>query len=143
MFSCDENHVPRKPLQRWKIYEFTIWKWDKHLLGHGLGSFKNLVENQEGWQDGEFTRKKWRARAHSDLLQGFFELGIVRMIPLLYLIFLPLTWFKLKPIFISYLCLLFQGAFEFPFYRCSVGYGYETLILGIIIILMVWIDGNN
>lgn len=106
-------------LETWK---FTLSKWTNIWWGEGFGSFKRLPENQPKVR-GE---GQWRARAHSDLLQGLSELGILRMIPILCLILAPLFFFKRdilfnRCIFASYMCILFQGLIDFPFHRWTTG----------------------
>ena len=121
------------PINEMKIrinqYDELMNKWKKIWFGEGWRTFSKLPENQpENRED-----KKWLHVVHSDLLQGFYELGVVRMIPILTILLLPLAFIKLgSPITISYLNLLFQGLIEFPFHRLITG------SLGILIIFMIY-----
>lgn len=106
-------------LETWKL---TMSKWKNIWWGEGFGSFQKLPENQPGARGGSLL-----AWAHSDLLQGLEELGIIRMIPILCLILAPLFFFRPldglfnRCIFTSYLCVLFQGLIDFPFHRPTTG----------------------
>ena len=116
---------------RIQYYSVLLDKWQNKLWGEGIGSFKKITEFHIGniWISSHNI-----TTAHSDLLQGFYELGIVRMVPILVFLLLPLAWFKANMISASYVCVLFQGTIDFPFYRCSMGYGYETFIMCLLIV---------
>ena len=119
------------------FYTTTINNWNNIWLGEGFDKFKTLP--RDVWKDNirpndSFYEGLWIHDAHSDLLQGFYELGILKMIPILFIVLLPLFFVKLNTqlnltVFISYLCVLFQGLIDFPFHRWTTGLLSLTIIL--------------
>jgi len=121
------------------FYSTLIRNWDNIWLGEGFDKFKTLPENQP--QNNPYHL--WLHDAHSDLLQGFYEFGIIGMIPILFIVLLPLFFVKLDTlfnltVFISYLCVLFQGLIDFPFHRWTTG-----LLSLIIVCLMYYITSDE
>ncbi len=119
----------KETIDRITLYNDLTLKWDKVWLGHGLNTFQNLPGNQP--TTNKIFPGLWTRCAESDWLQGLYELGILRMIPILIFILLPLLWWKPSPIGAGYLCVIFQGLIDFPFHRWTTG------IVGLVIILMM------
>jgi hypothetical protein len=116
------------------FYSTAMRNWNHLWFGQGYDSFKTLPENQP---NNNPYGDKWIHNAHSDLLQGFYEFGIVGMIPILFLVLLPICFIELNTllnltIFSSYLCVLFQALIDFPFHRWSTG------LLGLMIICLMY-----
>jgi len=133
MNTHSQNNDPMRELSfRMEHMSVALDNWKDYWWGEGYNSYQKLPENKAVWSDfvGDY---RWRKHAHSDVVQGFMELGAVRMIPIMILVLLPLFFIKPEPISAAYLCVLFQSFLDLPFHR------WGTFFLAIIIIgIMYW-----
>lgn len=118
---------------RSKIYERTVQLWQNRWWGEGMNSFQKLPENQPAARADHL----WLHTAHSDFLQGLFEIGIIRSLMMVFLLIVPLLYAEMETregrvAMAGYLCLWSQYIFNFPFHRPI------TAIIGAIIILNIY-----
>ena len=111
------SNMQTELINRQIMWRDTLDKKFSILKGAGFRAFSKLPENQPT------ARKdnKWLHTAHSDLLQGIYELGIVRMYFIMTFLAFTLLLIKSKPLLAGYLCLLFQACVDFPFHRAITG----------------------
>jgi len=111
---------------RIEMYKSALSKWHNPWFGEGVGTFATLPENLPVFDKEGHLLRRWHHVIHSDLLQGFWALGVVRMFPIIiaFLIpffFLRIDTFQKMTIFASYLCVIFQACIDFPFHRWTTG----------------------
>ena len=114
---------------RMVIYKTMHKTWSHKFLGEGIGAFKALKMKMKARR-----RKPVPVlRGHSDLIQGFYELGVLRMILLCLIVFLPIFFIRADIWSVSYMNVLAQILTDFPIQRVS------TCILSVIIIAIMYI----
>jgi hypothetical protein len=124
--------------KRFAIYEYGLQRWHNVWVGEGFNSFPNLPENQAGAKETAVKPKdRWLNTMHSDILQLAFELGVIVAFGALVLLILPMLFVDIhslidRTILASYLCVLFQACFDFPFHR------WHTGLFGLLIILLMY-----
>jgi hypothetical protein len=116
---------------RIELYDYTLSNWKHIWIGEGINTFSKLPQNKSIIENGTVIKKGTKF-VESDLIQGFYEFGVLKMMIILFLILLPLKWIGYDYLSISYLCLLLQGIIDLPFHRTITG------ILGIIIIGLMY-----
>lgn len=154
-------HTPiRDSGERVSFYKQALWSWQHPWRGDGIGSFEKIPENQPVLMIGNkiyykalnsnlpyLTEeemamkvrvvKKWLSVVHSDLLQGFIELGILIMFPIIFILAIPLCYLgfdtdRSSAILASYSTVLLQSCIDFPFHRD------RTSVLCLIIIIIAF-----
>lgn len=106
---------------RWHRYKYTLSKWHNVFWGEGHQSFIKLSENRPENNKGLLVNA-----VHSDFLQIPFEWGIVRAIPVYIVMGMPLFFFTLRGLenrimLSSYVNILIQFFFDWPFHRAITG----------------------
>lgn len=116
----------------------SLWHDLSQRITGNIGAIDNW-KNIAWGERNKFTIKGYLLLTdnHSDLIQGFKELGVVAMTSILFFVLLPAFYIKLNSVlslsvFASYISLLFQEIVDFPFRRWNTGF------LGIIIILLMY-----
>ena len=111
------SNIQTELIQRQVVWRDTMDKKFDIIKGAGFRAFSKLPENQpSARKDG-----KWLHTAHSDFLQGIYELGIVRMYFITTFLLFTIFLISNRPMLASYLCLLFQACVDFPFHRAITG----------------------
>jgi O-antigen ligase len=127
---------PEKQI-RLEYYKYAWSKWEHKWTGEGLRSWSKLPENQPDAVSPIKEKGKWLHTLHSDVLQLFFEFGIIGGVIVGALFMFPLFWLKMntllrRTLMASYLCLIMQACIDFPFHRMITG------MLGLLIMLLIY-----
>lgn len=126
------NSITQKFTIRYHFYKQMFKTWTNPLYGEGAGAFLKLNLKYK-LDKGQIKPVK---AAHSDLLQGIYEMGIIKMIPIIIIMFLPLLFISVNYWWVVYINLIAQYLTDFPFQRPLTSlYCYIVLIYVYLLIL--------